>query len=64
MCEFDALLLGDDGGRHGRSEVVDHDDHVGGMLLEEMLEFPHDSPCQFVEADAVDPEEHVGSPHL
>ena len=64
MRQADAALLGDDGSRHGRREVVDDDDHIRGMTLEIFLEGCHHLAHQFVETVAVHAEEHVGTRNL
>ena len=55
----DALLLCDDGCRHGRGEVVDDYHYVGLMLLQIALKRRHHLPGEFIQVLAHHIEEYL-----
>ena len=64
VSQPDAALLGDDSSRHRRSEVVDHNHHVDGMLVEQTVEFGHHTTRNLIQPVAVDTQTHIGLRHL
>ena len=64
MSQTDATLLGDDGSSHGRRQIVDHDDHIDGMLIEELIEGRHDLRGNLVKTGGRDAQEELRRSYL